>query len=388
MKEPNTILIQFNNKPQPQTKQLILTKPNPSLFKNHKHFSAYNKSTFGSIPSNIFTLLYFDSTLNNKLGFNSRSIRFEQTKSQNNERQPTLKKQKQVTPPKKNFNPNKSPYEKARADYMLNIEQLTSPGPGYYHKYYNKDDSPLRNKLNFRYQSMFNTETNCPRNHICPNKRNPNLGPGTYNCENSYNSLSKSINPKVYISTVPRQEVSDKHCSQLVGPGSYNLIYEYKKDTKKNCYINSKSHKNLQSQIELKIKKVISDDTDNSPGPGSYNLCNENLKTTSSHKKYKTIQFKRLKDIKDEIKEQNKLFCKEEIKVVNSKKNVLNTKGNSEKRKGKNALSFEHCSKRNFSYIDPYKKHVPGPCYYEQDAFTLERKYEWAPQIRSQKMVE
>ena len=95
MKEPNTILIQFNNKPQPQTKQLILTKPNPSLFKNHKHFSAYNKSTFGSIPSNIFTLLYFDSTLNNKLGFNSRSIRFEQTKSQNNERQPTLKKQKQ-----------------------------------------------------------------------------------------------------------------------------------------------------------------------------------------------------------------------------------------------------------------------------------------------------
>ena len=67
---------------------------------------------------------------------------------------------------------------------------------------------------------------------------------------------------------------------------------------------------------------------------------------------------------------------------------ISETYENIDKRKGNNALSFKHSSKRDFSYIDPYKKHVPGPCYYEQDAFTLERKYEWAPQIRSQKMVE
>ena len=387
MKEPNTILIRFNNKPQP--KQLSLTKPNPFLFKNHKHSSAYNKNSFGSIPSNIFTLLYFDKTLDNKLGFNSKSVRFEQIKS-HNERQPTPQIQKHTTPPKNNFNPSKSPYEKSRADYMLNFDQLASPGPGYYHNYYNKDDLPLRNKLNFRYQSMFNTDTNSPRNHICPKKSNPNLGPGSYNCENGYNSLSTSMNPKVYISNVPRKEASDKQSSPRVGPGSYNLIYEYKKDNKKNCNVNLQGNKNIQSKSELiqQIKKAISDDINSSPGPGSYNICQENFKTKFNPKKYNGIQHKKLKDIKEEIKEQHKLLSKDEMKDKHLNKNISNTNENIDKRKGNNALSFKHSSKRDFSYIDPYKKHVPGPCYYEQDAFTLERKYEWAPHIRNQKSVD
>lgn len=409
MKDASTITINFNPISQPKTKakSVASQKPNFSHLKNNKKFNAYSKHSLGAIPSNMFTLLYFDKTLNNNLGFNSQTVRFQPTcHSQRTQKEiPPIKRKKNYS--KHNIRVNKDPYEKARADYLLNLDHLASPGPAYYHNYYNNDDVPIRKKINFRYQSMYNAIELSPKNNLFLDKINPGLGPGSYDYEKGYNSLSKSINPKVYMSKVPRKEIFGNGSTSEVGPGSYNVTHDLvrmnkhnKTKSENNIRDNNNNQKIGQTKSELlqKIRKLISDDklSNLSPGPGSYNLRKEKIITEIPIPKHKGTRNKKIIDIREELKANthqltiqgettfssgNISKTKPKIKSKNNR-SQLELKGNN-----KILVSFGGGPKRDFSYINPYKKHVPGPCYYEQDAYSLERKYEWAHQTQNQKII-
>ena len=316
MKDASTITINFNPLPQSKSKAKSVTSQKPKFLipKNHKNFNAYSKNSLGAIPSNIFTLLYFDKSLNNNLGFNSQTVRFHPIcHSERTQKEiPPIKRKKNY--PKNRIRVNKDPYEKARADYLLNVDHLASPGPAYYHNYYNKDDVPIRNKLNFRYQSMYNATELSPRNNLFLDKINPGLGPGSYDHEKGYNSLSKSINPKVYMSKVPRKEIFGNGSTCQLGPGSYNITQDFipimskhnQTKSDNNIRDNNNNHKIGKTKSELlqRIRKLISNDkySNLSPGPGSYNLRKENIITETSIPKHKRTRNKNINDIKEELK--------------------------------------------------------------------------------------
>ena len=409
MKDASTITINFNPIPQSKikAKSVAAQKPNISMIKRHKKCNAYSKHSLGAIPSNIFTLLYFDKTLNNNLGFNSQTVRFhpvcQSQRAQKEIRQ--IKRKKNYS--KHNIRVNKYPYEKARADYLLNIDHLASPGPAYYHNYYNNDDIPIRKKINFRYQSMYNATELSPKSNLFLDKINPGLGPGSYDYEKGYNSLSKSINPKVYMSKVPRKEIFGNGSPCEVGPGSYNITHDFVRINKHN---KTKSENNIRennnnqkigktkSELLQRIRKLISDDkySNLSPGPGSYNLRKESIITEIPIPKHKWTRNKKINEIREEIKENtHQLTIQGETNFssdnINKIKHKIKSKNNRSQLefKGNNKIlvSFGGGPKRDFSYINPYKKHVPGPCYYEQDAYSLKRKYEWALQTQNQKLI-
>ena len=330
----------------------------------------YNKTSLGTIPSPIMTLFYYDPKIVKHIGFNSQCERFP---TEPNE--PYIMNTENTA---SSLNNNISKYafsnqtlrtvfKKKHYNIQINKESLRTkdsifdqvnynPGPGHY----NQNDDVL--KQNLRYKSLFNSTETKPLRHKCLNANNTNLGPGTYDIR------TRTQKRKFFISKLPRFTNLKITTDVNLGPGKYQIENSNNKKKEKQSYFF------MQSQDEIKPNDLIK----------KYLRTEENMINRHNVFKRKLINKERIFPHNNKSKDIS--MIKEEIlNSINPKKML--------KKSTLTSIQNESIDNERNNCCPPFDSGVerfkskkrminPGPCYYDPDIFSIERKYERSNNVK------
>ena len=341
---------------------LISSKPAGHIYKGPT-ITALNKSTLGSIPSSIETVLFSKPKQikllpHENLGIFSPSgehilkVSFTSRNTPDHFQSNTI-----AIPQAPKHNKKKiKQYEPLRFDYSSLENSKYLPGPC--------DYSPkitLNNQHHYRIRSgnsLFGSGRNeNDINSIYFNINEMNkLGPGSYNVESS---LSNN-NGYGFCKENRFKENKKDNYVQRVGPGLYNVKSSFDNESKKDktsfFFKNERNRECLDNKIE-----------DTGPGPGYYHLERE------FEKKDKKVKKKSFGDIrkelmkKEEFSEDNNNDKKE---IVQFKKRINWYEEDRDCLKGKpnrygNVMNSKSPRFKHFGNASSDIMHVPGPCYYK-----------------------
>lgn len=306
---------------------------------NENVYSAYKKSTLSSIPRKVEIVLV-DS--NHKKILNSLPVT---NQSESSKRRLTRSESSILLS-------GAFASRKQRFDDYKDFLSKYSPGPGQYDNTSTLDDN------RFRYQSLFSKPSNCSLK-----KSNSSLEPGPGQYDVVLGTNARNIN------LASKGERFKEIAKQDIGPGSYFKINSFKYNNKhpSSFFMHNITRRISNDQRLEKYIKMQREKDYEVPGPGMYNVKGDFDHFDSSTKNVKNIGMIQ------------KILLNKTLIPEDMKKQIKHSKHESDVHWGKGEYwkgieskkeirsPFISKSKKISIYDDIMKRHIPGPCYYQQD---------------------
>ena len=181
------------------------------------------------------------------------------------------------------------------------------PGPGQYDL--NQNDIALSHNL--RYKNLFINDSKKTKKFS-----EINIGPGTYNLIDNFKHISYAQNPKVFISSLERPSIiNENEINKNVGPGTYEIHSPF--DRNRNRGLEFLSHSIKQENKNEKIQKILLNELNRINNTNFFNLKN-------CHNKLEKVQndFSKNKSDRDFIINE-KIIGNDDIEFKNQRFNSI-----------------------------------------------------------------